>query len=295
MKIFISWAGKQSGIIAEGLNTWLPNVIQSIETFYSPNIEKGTRGGTEINATLEGTNFGIICLTSDNLDSRWIHYEAGALAKINDDNTRVWTLLLGLNASDVEQPLAQFQHTLADKGDVLKLLQSINSKLDKPLGEDALKTTFERWWPDFDEKIEKAKKVGNEGKDSESKTIRSDREILDEVLDILRGQSRLTTGRATLRRVNWTGGSSLTFPIDTTNLDGDASLEDFEERLIRLIKTNLPPNSTSYAFQQRNDDLLVTIQFSPVMPTTHVDVFQQKVVETFGERASIFTTQTLEN
>ena len=87
MKIFISWSGARSEIIAKGLSEWLPNVIQSIDIFYSPAIEKGTRGGAEINNVLAETNFGIICLTPENLENTWIHYEAGALAKINDEKT----------------------------------------------------------------------------------------------------------------------------------------------------------------------------------------------------------------
>jgi len=196
MKIFISWSGKRSQIIAEGLNNWLPQVIQSIEIFYSSQIEKGTRGGAEINASLEGTSFGIICLTPDNLDSTWIHYEAGALAKINDSNTRVWTLLIGLNPSDVEQPLAQFQHTLAQKADIYKMLRSINQHLEKPLSETALEKTFERWWSDFEDKIKESEKLTNENQITEN--IRKDREVLDEILDILRNQQRFRRNKSLL-------------------------------------------------------------------------------------------------
>jgi len=188
MKIFISWSGERSRIIAEGLNEWLPNIFQYIEVFYSPAIEKGTKGSAEINANLEGTSFGIICLTAENLQNNWIHYEAGALAKINDDNTRVWTLLIGLSPSNVKQPLGQFQHTLAQKADIYKLLHSINKHLQKPLSEIALQRTFERWWSDFEDKIKEAENLTNETQTAEN--IRPDREILDEILDILRTNQR---------------------------------------------------------------------------------------------------------
>jgi hypothetical protein len=191
MKIFISWSGLRSRIIAEGLNTWLPKVIQAVKPFYSPEIEKGTKGITEINTTLEGTNFGIICLTPDNLDSTWIHYEAGALSKI--ENARIWTLLHGLNHSDVAQPLAQFQHTLANKEDIYKLLDSINKKLGEPLNIDVLKDSFERWWSDLEIVLQNAEKViGTE--ESDNKNIRNDREVLDEMLEILRKMQRENFG-----------------------------------------------------------------------------------------------------
>lgn len=192
MKIFISWSGERSRIIAEGLNSWLPKVIQAVKPFYSPEIEKGTKGIEEINKTLEGTSFGIICLTPDNIQSTWIHYEAGALSKI--EGARIWTLLYNLNPSDIVQPLAQFQHTLTKKDDIYKLLDSINVKLSEPLEKNVLKDSFERWWSDCEEILTNANKAidGKQVKDSkEIENIRSDREILDEMLEILRGQQRV--------------------------------------------------------------------------------------------------------
>ena len=187
MKIFISWSGERSRIIAEGLNSWLPKVIQAVKTFYSPEIEKGTRGIEEINKTLEGTSFGIICLTPDNLNSTWIHYEAGALSKIED--ARIWTLLHNLKHSDIVQPLAQFQHTLTKKEDIYKLLNSINEKLSEPLDKSVLRDSFERWWSDFEEVLQRAENISSEEK-KEDKNIRSDRDILEEMLEILRNMGR---------------------------------------------------------------------------------------------------------
>ena len=59
--------------MAEGLNGWLPNVIQEVEPFFSPKIEKGARSIAEINSKLEDTHFGIICLTPDNRTKPCIH------------------------------------------------------------------------------------------------------------------------------------------------------------------------------------------------------------------------------
>ena len=188
MKIFISWSGDQSRIIAEGLNAWLPKVIQAVKTFYSPEIEKGIRGIEEINKTLEGTSFGIICLTPENLASTWIHYEAGALSKIKD--TRIWTLLFNLRHSDIVQPLAQFQHTLSTKEDIYKLVDSINANLSEPLDKSVLRDSFERWWSDFEEILKNAEKVVKIAVKDTDKNIRTDREILNEILDTMRQQER---------------------------------------------------------------------------------------------------------
>ena len=119
MKIFISWSGNSSRLVAEALNDWLPRVIQAVKPFHSSEIDKGAKWSNEIDDALEGTHFGIICLTPDNLDSPWIHYEVGALSKETKDSS-IWTFLLQLKPSDVRQPLGKFQHTLAQKIDVFK-------------------------------------------------------------------------------------------------------------------------------------------------------------------------------
>ena len=191
MKIFISWSGERSRAVAKALNDWLPKVIQVVKPFYSPEIEKGTKGIDEVNASLEGTTFGIICLTRENLDSKWIHYEAGALAKT--EGARVWTLLLDINHSDVTQPLAQFQHTLAKKDDIFRLLDSINKNLPQALEPRILNDSFEKWWSDLEDELQKAEELNVQKLESaaeKSVNIRSDREILNEVLETLRNIQR---------------------------------------------------------------------------------------------------------
>jgi len=129
MKIFLSWSGTRSRLVAEALNDWLPRVIQAVKPFYSPVIEKGAKWSSEIDAALEGTNVGIVCLTPDNLASPWIYFEAGALSKTED--ALVWTFLHGLTPSDVPPPLGKFQHTVAQRDDTLSLIKTINRCLDK--------------------------------------------------------------------------------------------------------------------------------------------------------------------
>lgn len=95
MKIFFSWSGARSRAVAEALNDWLPRVIQAVKPFYSPEIEKGAKWSNEIDDALEGTRFGIVCLTPDNLSSTWIHYETGALSKTS--GALIWTFYRDLH------------------------------------------------------------------------------------------------------------------------------------------------------------------------------------------------------
>lgn len=156
MKIFISWSGKLSHEIALLLEIWLPSAIQAIQPFLSSeHINKGARWFGDVSSELEGTNFGILCLTHKNLTEPWILFEAGALAK-SVGGSHVVPFLIDLSPSDLAgTPLGQFQATAVNKDDIQKLLKTINSLLDeRRLDDIQLKRSFNRWWPEFETKFQ---------------------------------------------------------------------------------------------------------------------------------------------
>lgn len=181
MKIFISWSGEKSRAIAEALREWLPNVIQIIEPWMSAeDVEKGTRWSSDIASQLESTRLGVICLTSENLESPWILFEAGALSK-TIEKTFVCPYLFDIDSSDLnpKNPLVQFQDTKADKADTKRLLGTINKALgDKSLSNDRINSAFEVWWPHLEEKL-RSIRSSNPSRTTVT-TKRGDREILDE-------------------------------------------------------------------------------------------------------------------
>lgn len=124
MKVFLSWSGARSKALAELLHTWLPQVIQAVEPWMSSEMEKGQKWSPEVANRLSETRFGLLCLTRENLSAPWLLFEAGALSKTPD--AYLWTFLHGISPIDVEQPLAQFQHTIGEKNDVRKLIHTIN-------------------------------------------------------------------------------------------------------------------------------------------------------------------------
>lgn len=196
MKIFLSWSGPRSRAVAETLNDWLPRIIQAIKPFYSPEIEKGAQWSNEVDAALEGTRFGIICLTPDNIQSPWIHYESGALSKTKD--ALIWTFLHNLMPADVPPPLGKFQHTVAEKEDVLRLLKTINIRLadvgGEPLQDRLLEDNFELFWPRLEERLRAAEWLSTPAPartpEGMSERPRDDRAILDEILELVRSQER---------------------------------------------------------------------------------------------------------
>ena len=184
MKLFISWSGARSKKLAEIMRNWIPSVIQAVKPYFSPDdIEKGARWYPEISKELEDSKVGIICLTRDNLEAPWILFEAGALAKTFEKSCII-TVLFGLRTTDIKAPLSQFQASVFDKSEIRKAIKSIN----KALGEEALESSvlenvYEKWWPDLESQVAK---VMNDEEEEEKAELRSDRDILEEVLALAR-------------------------------------------------------------------------------------------------------------
>jgi TIR domain len=161
MKIFLSWSGSLSRSVAEALRLWLPQVINAVDPWLSSeDIQKGARWFDEVGSSLEQTQFGIICLTKENLTSPWVLFEAGALSK-SLAQSRVTPLLIDLKNSDLNGPLAQFQTTLPLKAEVWKLVLAINQSFinGSSVSEQILSRSYEKWWPDLERDISEALKT----------------------------------------------------------------------------------------------------------------------------------------
>jgi hypothetical protein len=191
MDIFISWSGPRSHAVALALHRWLPKIVNAFKPWLSSEIEKGTRWRTDIAGRLQDARAGIICLTPSNLHSDWILFEAGALSK-QIENTYVCTLLVELEPTDVKDPLAQFQATKLTKKEIFELLRTLNNSLGElQLSDSHIQEAFDVWWPKLEEDIAKLPQD-----EAVASTRRSDRELLEEVLGLLREQSRDLASRS---------------------------------------------------------------------------------------------------
>ena len=153
MRVFISWSGPRSQAVAAALSDLLPDAIQDLKTWMSQHdIGAGSRWSQELSGELEASQFGILCLTSENLAAPWMLFEAGSLAK-SVSGSRVVPYRLNLRSADVEFHLAQFQGVDADKEGTYKLLLSLNSSRDDPFVEERLRRVFEMWWPSLEVRL----------------------------------------------------------------------------------------------------------------------------------------------
>jgi len=186
MNVFIGWSGEISKGIAITLRDWLPNVIQAIDPWVSPeDIAKGARWSADIAKQLEAAKVGIVCVTPENYKSPWLNFEAGAISKTVGDSY-VCPYLFNMTETDLKGPLTQFQATTATKDDTKKLTLTLNDALkENKVNDDRLKKTFERWWPDLKKTLDEIKKL-----EQPERPKRNDKEILEEILDLVRQVNR---------------------------------------------------------------------------------------------------------
>lgn len=152
-RIFISWSGNRSRALATALHRWLPIVLQNTQPWMSSaDIRSGERWGTEVATQLENCDFGLLCITADNLNSPWILFEAGALSK-SVEKGRVVPVVLDLDVSDITFPLGQFQARKADEQSIKALVRDINKSSSIKLEEPNLEAALDALWPDLSKRI----------------------------------------------------------------------------------------------------------------------------------------------
>ena len=182
MKVFISWSGKRSKALAVALKEWLPLILQYAQPWVSDkDISAGDRWAQAIAGELESSNFGILCITPENLNSQWILFEAGALSKSMLD-AKVIPLLFGLELSDLSGPLSQFQALKVEQQGMLEVAKAINAVAENK----AADATVEQLVPALWEKLQKQLDSIPNTEVSE-RHMRPQTEILEDLVSQVRG------------------------------------------------------------------------------------------------------------
>lgn len=184
MEIFLSWSKARSRSLAKMLREWLPQVIQATRPWMSSeDIPKGQRWAAEVGKKLSVGTVGIICLTRENMESPWINYEAGALAK-SIEMGRVHPFLFDMRPSDIVGPLSDFQSTVVrDRVDMARFISSINDEIAVPLSETVLQNSFDKAWPDLESGMDRL--AGDNSGDAPP-AARSEEDIMSEILERVR-------------------------------------------------------------------------------------------------------------
>ncbi len=144
----------------------------------------------ELSSELAQLRAGILCITPDNVLAPWLHFEAGALSR-TIERSYVCPFLLRLRPADLPWPLAMFQATVAEEADVARLMATLNRALGgAALPEKQLEKAFATYWPELSANLEALAVPAGDI------TPRAEREILEEVLALVRAMSRERGDRA---------------------------------------------------------------------------------------------------
>ena len=193
--VFLAWSGPVSHKMAELLRDNLSLFVRNVDIFMSEDISKGKRWHTEIAKALQATKFGILCLTPENLNSEWIHFEAGALSKTVDDSTHVCPLLIDVQKSELKRIIfASFQATLFDKEEFRKLVKALAHVCGDSLEEGQYTRLMEGLWPKIEESINTLKAELAESRRKKGKPDGTKPQVdplLEEVVVRIREQGRL--------------------------------------------------------------------------------------------------------
>ncbi|MEM9001644.1 MAG: hypothetical protein AAGB24_15400 [Bacteroidota bacterium] len=193
MNVFLSWSGYKSLQVALILKDWLPLVIPSVETYAAAeNMDKETRWNHHIAQKLEGSDFGILCVTDENMHAPWLTFEAGALAK-KLKKSCVNSFLFDVEHTEIDGPIVQFQSNIADKEHTLKLLNAINTASGKTkLSDGQLEEAFTTWYPFLKEKLNNLKEEFGGSGSIRKASDNEEQEMKDELVQLTRVHQKET-------------------------------------------------------------------------------------------------------
>jgi hypothetical protein len=122
-------------------------------------IQAGAQWFDTVADALRASSFAVICVTPQNLQSEWLHFEAGAIGMSHSgtgERPKVAPYLVGVRKADVRAPLSLYQAQNADLTGTWQLVRSMNASLPDALAEDRLSRSFEKWWPELERQLEAA-------------------------------------------------------------------------------------------------------------------------------------------
>lgn len=156
-EIFLSWSKSISHAAAKAFRELLPAVLGDVKPWVSSeDIRKGTGWFGSISDQLARSHSCLLFVTSQNIKSQWLYYEAGAVA-LARKGERVYPYLIDVSTADIGgTPLGQYQVTRFEKEDTRKLIRDLNDTLDSPLPRQPLDAAFEAFWQKLLRKINKA-------------------------------------------------------------------------------------------------------------------------------------------
>jgi hypothetical protein len=149
---FISWSGARSECLARRINEWVPIMVPDVRLFFSPRIAPGAMWSAAIASAVRKSKFGILCVTSENVGSHWLQFEAGALWRGATESSAVCPVLLGIDPADLPDTLKLFHATRFDERGIKELCRLLATRTRLDL--DKFRYGFETTWPSLKRDVE---------------------------------------------------------------------------------------------------------------------------------------------
>jgi len=201
-------------------------------------------------------------------------FEVGALSK-KIDKSKVCPILFNVEPSDIQGPLVQFQAAKFEKEEIKRVVRMMNVELgEKGLQSNVFDDVFEMWWPKLQEKVESELKTPRK---QDKSSVRSERELLEEILELTRVTS-LASER--VRRIRGIDPRAIADMIEAFRhlIIGirkfippkylQRAVEEFKRPLLHIIRESDLPLSAMKEFDWLLDDVLLTREKKPFLHAT---------------------------
>jgi hypothetical protein len=187
-KVFITWSQPRARALAASIVDWLPMVVPGVKPWMSDLVEKGAAWSARIGDRLTSAAYGIVIVTPENMNERWLLFEAGALAHATTTQLCV-PLLLDLEPRQLQPPLSQLQAVRVTeredvKNMVLGIAQACGANTWSP---PQIEKAFTNSWPDLQNHVKAALQSAKVDADPQP---RKDSDMLAELLKVTRDMQR---------------------------------------------------------------------------------------------------------
>ena len=133
MRLFVGWSGETSKKIAKSLKDWIEKVNPNVVPFVSfEDISLGTNWNNALSEELTNANYGLLCVTTDNMKAPWLLYEAGQMEfamrqKNPQGQAYITPLLFGVEHSgNLASPLSHYQSAQFSREAMERLVTQMN-------------------------------------------------------------------------------------------------------------------------------------------------------------------------
>jgi nicotinamidase/pyrazinamidase len=152
MQVFLSWSGDRSRKISLKLHDILPGLLR-VKTWHSErdlDVGDDDNWRLRLEEALDGSEFGIFCLTKENHKKLWPGYEFGALR-----NKRLCALLFDIESKDLEGgPFARLDLIPCNEDGLLRLARALNECSKDPVHEGTLQYAVRGAWIELRKEVD---------------------------------------------------------------------------------------------------------------------------------------------